>query len=290
MKKLTTKQFIDKAKQVHNNKYDYSKTIYKNAHTKTIIICKKHGEFKQNPNNHLHNNGCSICANNIRLTTKQFINKANKVHNNKYDYSKTIYKTSIIKIKIICKKHGGFLQTPNSHLCGQGCPKCDKSYKLTIENFITKANKIHNNKYDYSKTIYKNTKIKIEIICLKHGRFLQIPSNHLKEHGCPKCNHITSKSETKWLDELEKKNNIIIERNITIRIKNKILYPDGFYKPTNTWYEYHGNYWHGNPKFYQQNDIHPVRKIPYGKLYQQTLKKEKLIKSSGYNLITKWGN
>ena len=131
-KKLTTEQFIEKAKKVHGDKYDYSKVNYINKHTKVCIICPEHGEFYQSPNNHLSGNGCRKCWLKKNLTsklssTKKFVEKAIKIHGDKYDYSKVNYKHSLNKVIITCKKHGDFLQTPNCHLNGQGCLICSES-------------------------------------------------------------------------------------------------------------------------------------------------------------------
>ena len=286
--KLSSQNFIKKALQIHENKYNYSKTIYKNNYTKIVIICKKHGIFLQRPSDHLNGSGCKKCTNNI-LTTKEFITKANQIHNFKYDYSKTDYVNSRTKINIICKKHGEFYQQPRYHLNGHGCSFCS-GRRIMTQDFIKKVNEIHNFKYDYSKTNYINAITKITIICLKHGEFKQQPKNHLNNHGCPKCVHTISKSETKWLNKLEKQNNIKIERNVTIFINKKRFRLDGFYKLSNTIYEYYGNFWHGNPKFYNPQKINPITKCTFGKLYQKTLEKENLLKLSGYNLITKWEN
>ena len=94
-----------------------------------------------------------------------------------------------IKIEIVCKTHGVFLQTPNSHLQGSGCPFCYGNKKLNTELFIEKAKILHNNKYDYSLANYRNWNSKIEIICKTHGVFKQSPSLHLQREGCPKCNN-----------------------------------------------------------------------------------------------------
>lgn len=122
-----------------------------------------------------------------RLTKKQFIEKSIAVHGDKYDYSKTVYKTAKDKVCIICPEHGEFWQTPQSHLLGHGCSKCVGTGKLTTEEFIEKAMTIHGDKYDYSKVNYVNAKTKICIICPEHGEFWQIPNNHLNGSGCPKC-------------------------------------------------------------------------------------------------------
>jgi len=96
-----TENFIKKAKKIHGDKYNYSKTNYKRAIKKITIICPIHGDFKQTPNSHLYGYGCKKCATdyNRQLTksnTKEFIKKAKKIHGNKYDYSMTNYITSLL--------------------------------------------------------------------------------------------------------------------------------------------------------------------------------------------------
>ena len=198
MKKLSIEKFINKAKEVHGNKYDYSKTIYELSNKKVCIICPIHGEFWVKPNNHLNGCGCPKCAIEKRkkqflMNKNDFIKKAKKLHNNKYDYSKVEYKGSKKKVDIICPKHGDFWIRPNNHLIGQGCPMCAnenrrESLVMTNEEFIEKAQKIHGNEYDYSKVNYVNSKTPVTIICKKHGEFKQTPYHHLIGNGCQKCN------------------------------------------------------------------------------------------------------
>ena len=183
-KKLTKDDFIQKAKAIHGDKYDYSKVEYINNNTPVCIICPEHGEFWQKPNLHLNGSGCPKCS---KMDTKTFITKAHEVHGNKYDYSKTEYKGCYEKVCIICPEHGEFWQKPNSHLSGNGCPKCANVYIPTNEEFIQKARKIHGDKYDYSKVEYVNSYTDICIICPEHGEFWQKPSNHLTGYGCPQC-------------------------------------------------------------------------------------------------------
>lgn len=127
----TTEQFIQEAKFIHGNKFNYNKAKYVNNYTPIEIICHKHGSFWQKPVSHLQGQGCPKCANK-NVTTKDFIEKAKRIHGERYDYSKTEYKNSSTKIKIICPTHGIFLQEPSSHLNGRGCPYCSTS-KLEIE-------------------------------------------------------------------------------------------------------------------------------------------------------------
>ena len=187
---ITTEEFIRRAKEVHGDKYDYSKVEYVNNLTKVCIICPEHGEFWQIAKDHLRGQGCSKCAGKYVPTTEEWIEKAREVHGDRYDYSKTEYVNVKTKVCIICPEHGEFWQNPKHHLNGVGCPKCKGKTKLTIEEFVTKANKVHHNKFDYSKVDYVNAHTKVCIICPEHGEFWQTPNGHLTGSTCPKCaNH-----------------------------------------------------------------------------------------------------
>jgi len=210
--RLSKDEFIKKARKVHGDKYDYSKVKYDGAHTKVCIICPKHGEFWQTPNEHKKGSGCPKCGNEAngdskRSSKSDFITKARKVHDGKYDYSKVHYVNNKTKVCIICPEHGEFWQTPNSHLNGVGCPKCaneanGERCRLSKDEFIKKARKVRGNKYDYSKVHYVNNRTKVCIICPEHGKFEQIPSEHIRGNGCPKCNlsHL-ERSVMNYLDE-----------------------------------------------------------------------------------------
>lgn len=122
--KLTQEQFIKKAREKHGDFYDYSKVNYVNTNTKVAIICPIHGVFYQTPHNHLKGRNCPKCSGHVRNNTKSFIEKARKVHGDKYDYSKVKFTRNKDKVCIICPKHGAFWQEANSHLQGHGCPAC----------------------------------------------------------------------------------------------------------------------------------------------------------------------
>lgn len=189
MKRNTIDDFIEKAKLIHCDKYDYSKSVYINVRTKLIITCPIHGDFEQKPNLHLNGCGCPKCANNTKHTRESFINKSKQIHGNKYDYLKVEYKNNKTNVCIICPEHGEFWQTPSSHLQGHGCQKCIGTNLSNTTEFIKKAQQIHNGKYDYSKIDYVNNKTKVCVICPEHGEFWQEPSEHLRGHGCPKCGY-----------------------------------------------------------------------------------------------------
>lgn len=193
--KYTTDFFIKKAREVHGEKYDYSKVDYKGWNIKVKIICPIHGEFLQSPSDHLKGHGCVHCGNSQdykKLSNKEFETRARKIHGDKYDYSRFIYRNSTSKGLIKCPLHGYFWQTPNDHLSGCGCPKCkDLKTKLRFQSnrddFIKKARVVHGDFYDYSKVVYVDSKTKVTIVCPKHGNFLQTPNAHLHNYGCPKC-------------------------------------------------------------------------------------------------------
>ena len=203
MRKLTTEEFVKKAKMVHGEKYDYSLVEYKNNSTKVKIICPIHGIFEQRPNGHLNGRGCSKCSiikngNNKRKTTEEFIVDAYCKHGDRYNYKFVNYKNAKTKVKIICPIHGVFEQTPNHQSKGNGCKKCQyvsfaEKRRNNISKLIKKAKAVHGDKYDYSLVEYKNLKSKVKIICPNHGVFKQLIKNHLRGQGCPKCRGLYEK-------------------------------------------------------------------------------------------------
>ena len=181
------------------------------------------------------------------LTESEFIEKANKKHNGKYDYSKVKYTNSRTKVCIICPEHGEFWQTPSNHLSGQGCRKCSiiEGHKKQSNNtisFIQKANETHNGKYDYSKVEYKNNREKVCIICPEHGEFWQTPHSHLSGQGCPECNTYRNSKIVQKIENELKKLNIQFEKEKTFDwLKNKkCMYIDFFLPEYNVGIECHG--------------------------------------------------
>ena len=144
--KYTTEEFINKAKSIHGDKYDYSKVNYINNNTKICIICPIHGEFWKQPNHHLNGYGCNECSkiNNTKNEKNKynFIKKAKEIHGDKYDYSKVEYINANTKVCIICSIHGEFWQTPQNHLNGNGCPYCNESHLERNVNNLLKENNI----------------------------------------------------------------------------------------------------------------------------------------------------
>lgn len=278
--KFTKEDFIKNSNKIHDNKYDYSLVEYEKSSKKVTIICEKHGEFQQRASNHLRGRGCVLCKKSKMYDTKKFIEMSNSIHNNVYEYNKTSYKGSHTYVTITCKKHGDFIQTPSNHLSGKGCSKCaTESNRLIINDFIDRSNEIHNFKYDYSLSEYKNIRTKVVIICKEHGNFKQSPKNHLNGQGCPRCGNLFGIKENKWLSIIN-----ITERQV--RIGKYIV--DGYDPKTNTIYEFNGDFWHGNPNIYNANDMNKVLNKTFGELYKKTLNREKYLIKKGYKVITIW--
>ena len=139
-KKLTKEEFISKARQIHDNKYDYSKVNYVNNSTKVCIICPEHGEFWQSPCHHLQGDNCPKCSHQSYCDTKEsFIKKAQKIHGDRYDYSKVKYINAHTKVCISCPIHGDFWAIPTNHISGKGCPICKESkYERLIREALKK--------------------------------------------------------------------------------------------------------------------------------------------------------
>lgn len=243
-KKLTLEEFIEKAIEIHGNKYNYSRVVYFNAKTKVCIICPIHGEFWQTPDNHLNGKSCPNCSHqSFPYTTKKYIEKCKNIHNNKYGYDNTIYNNSWSKIIATCFEHGNFEINASSHLQGIGCPECGLiliANKLSSnkDEFIQKAIQIHGDKYDYSSINYINSWTKVCIICPEHGEFWVTPNNHLNQKsGCPVCK--SSKGES-TIKEILDKHKIISIREWK-HPDEKYLYEYDFYLPDhNLLIEFHG--------------------------------------------------
>jgi len=137
-----TQNFLTKAKEVHNNKYDYSNVEYEGSKNVVNITCPEHGSFPQTPKGHLTGRGCPDCGiissiENRKSSALEFIEKSNIVHNNFYDYAKVTYNDSQHVVNITCPEHGSFPQTPNNHLAGKCCPQCSKgNYSKIAINWL----------------------------------------------------------------------------------------------------------------------------------------------------------
>jgi len=153
-------KFLEVAKNIHGDSYDYSKLKFKTTKDKIKIICKVHGEFKQEVGSHLSGKGCIECGfvktgKNLTKSHEEFLQDALRVHKNRYDYSKTKYVKDLEKVKIICLLHGEFEQSAGTHIQGSGCPRCfnkNEGRLAIILNEILVVHreyKIENKRYDF---------------------------------------------------------------------------------------------------------------------------------------------
>ena len=224
-KRNTIAQFIERAKDKHNDKYDYSKVVYINNKTKIIITCPIHGDFEQRPDKHLKGESCPSCGGSKKITFDEFKDKSKEVHNNKYDYSKVVYTHSKEKVIITCPIHGDFEQRPHNHLRGEGCRSCSylikkNCKKLTNDDFILRGKEKHGDKYDYSKSVYLSIKDKVIITCPEHGDFEQRANNHLRGDACPKCKGGVSQSFEEFVNKAKEKHEGKYDYSKTVYINN----------------------------------------------------------------------
>jgi ribosomal protein S17E len=217
------KKFIEESNKKHNNFYDYSLVKeFKNVREKVEIICPDHGVFKQMVRLHKNGSKCPLCPSKSKITVEKFIEQSNEKHNYKYDYSlvkelKTVFDT----IEIICPIHGTFNQIANIHKKGFGCQKCSNCAKITVDEFIKRANKKHDSKYDYSLVKeFKNVREKVEIICPDHGIFKQKINNHMTQgDGCPACSGCTKVTLQKFIEQSNKKHNNFYDYSLVTELK-----------------------------------------------------------------------
>ena len=175
--------FIKKAKEVHGDKYDYSKVEYINANTKVCIVCPIHGEFWLRPFKHLQGNGCKKCNSYERANKFDIVEKLRKIYGDKYIYNKTSLnnKDKLGRICITCPKHGDFYVTPNNALRGHSCKKCSnerlsEEKKMNISDVQKRIDKV------YGKNIFKidenygyiNYHSKVRVFSLKNNIFFEV--------------------------------------------------------------------------------------------------------------------
>ena len=293
--------------QIHNNKYDYSKVIWNGSDNEISVICSIHGDFIIRAQDHKTGRGCQKCSKENKIqynkhNTEIFIGNAIQKWGNTFDYSKVDYKDSNNKVIIICKKHGEIEIFPPNHLA-YGCGNCgNETNKRNIylkekckREFMSKANTIHENIYDYSKSVYEDAVSKVIVICKTHGEFSISPNNHLRGRGCPACGSSNQHSRISmgWLLFMEKRYLTEIQhaKNFGEFVIPETRYKaDGYIKSSNTIFEFHGDFWHGNPKLYDGSKINPRVGITYGELYNQTIEKSKVLLEKGYTLIEIWEN
>lgn len=255
-------QWLQRAKQQHGDKYDYSKVVYTKARDKVVIICDVHGEFEQVAHSHVKGMGCKKCAlsktaESRKLNIANFIARSNEIHENRYDYSSSKYITSATPLVIICPIHGEFEQTPSNHLAGKGCQMCanariGESRRNTVLEFINKSREVHGDKYSYDKVEYITTKNHVTVTCAIHGDFSISPNNHQNGKGCPGCAIANNKAENEFYNFIS---DITSDAHRNDRTLIKPMELDVIVPSKKIAFEFNGTYWHSlehKPKGYHQ--------------------------------------
>jgi hypothetical protein len=133
--KSDTETFVKKCLEKHDGAYSYERVDYRGAKSKVEITCKVHGYFTQTAGNHLHGQGCPRCSK--TQNKEDFIFKASNKHVGKYTYDNLVYIDGQTSVEITCPIHGEFIQKPDAHLAGCGCPKCKQSgYRINLQGNI----------------------------------------------------------------------------------------------------------------------------------------------------------
>lgn len=192
--RMTTEQWIEKAREVHGCYFDYSFVEYVNQSTRVLVLCPHHGPFWALPKTHIKDGaGCPVCAQQDReekrrVSDEEFYARAEEVHEDRFDYGPTWRSGRYGYAVVICPEHGPFAQRMQKHLFGQGCRRCAGVVPPTTAEWVADARKVYGDRYDYSKASYTGAHEPVTIICREHGEFRQDASSHLKGHeGCSGC-------------------------------------------------------------------------------------------------------
>ena len=188
-RRLTTEEFIAKAREVHGDRYDYSLVEYKRNNRKVLVLCREHGPFEVIPSAHMNGTHCAKCQGRAKLTLDTFLSRSSDAHGETYDYSLVTNVGGLkSKVTIICKKHGEFSISAAWHMLGKGCPRCaGRNRDKTTAEFIEDAIEVWGDTYTYDKAKYIGSKRKLLVTCREHGDFTVTPNGLLRGYGCPKC-------------------------------------------------------------------------------------------------------
>lgn len=246
---------VEDFKCIQNVEFKYPYFEYINNKQYIQIECKEHGLFTQQIRVHNRGFGCKKCSSKIKSLNKikniqDVIIGINKIHNGKYEYPNILkeYVNNTSIISILCKKHGIFKQTLNSHMSKRGCKKCALEYtshinKLKFSEILIKSKIRHSNLYEYFKyEDIESNKNKIGVICKKHGDFIQQINNHMNGHGCPKCRKRGISKPEIEVENFIKSLKYIVKSNNRSMIKPYEL--DIWIPSLNKAIEFNGKYWH----------------------------------------------
>jgi hypothetical protein len=201
---LVYTEFLKRVEKKHGNRYEYVEESYMNYTSKMKIFCSEHGFFWQTPHSHISmNSGCPECGKLSSAISNMkkwsiVLEMFRTTHGDRYKYDESSYQNVSKKMRIKCQKHGWFEQRPYGHYAGYGCNNCSieevhEKQKIDFNEFIKRAKNVHGDRYEYYSDDFVNIFSPIHINCITHGIFFQIPRDHYRGSGCPKC--ISSRGE-----------------------------------------------------------------------------------------------
>jgi predicted nucleic acid-binding Zn-ribbon protein len=300
-KTKTGEQFIEQAEKIHGTMYIYDQVDYNGCNSKVRIGCTRcNTTFEQAPSGHLSGSGCPSCVTKKSpWTTEEFVARAREAHGDRYDYKESVYINSTEMIKIICQKHGVFLQMPVSHVQGFGCYACGNEEKGVAKRaahaaeFVAKAVRIHGAAFDYSLVDYQYALVHVKIKCVACSTvFEQTPNHHLSGDGCPACAMAgTSKIQFEWLDFIAFRTSQPVQTAMDEPGEHKIgsYRLDGFIAATNQAFEFEGCYFHGCPVCFRKRDeLNELCGRTYRDLLHRTIVRAQNIRAQGYTVEVMW--
>ncbi|MEY4909017.1 MAG: phage vB SenS, partial [Pseudomonadota bacterium] len=283
--------FVERARAIHGDRYDYSQTVYAGTAVDCTIICPEHGPFLQTAGNHLQGQHCGVCArrtahSKTRHDINVFVERARATHGDKYDYSHAEYRGSTAKLTIVCPEHGAFDQVANQHIFGCGCPACGAlaggdAVRVTQAEWLERAKLVHSDLYDYSEVLYVNMHSKVGINCKKHGAFHQAAHSHLEGYGCPSCGYTISEAEREMVAFFES-HGVEAQLGVAIGKQRVDVYLPHFHIAV----EHDGEYFHSDllPASIDPNDPKPGQRA--GKYHKE---KADAIAEHGVRVLQVWG-
>ena len=312
--KWTLKIFLEKAYQTHNNRYDYSlireEDLSKGSESRVTVMCHRHSptyKWDVTATNHVrHSSGCPNCSGRLRLTVDSIIFKSKEIHGTeKFDYSlimeSHLTKGNRSRIPLKCNSCDNIWQpVVTDHLSKRkrGCPRCAGNERWNLTRFLLTSKNIHGDIYDYSYIEEKDVNSassKVLILCRKFNhKFYQTIDSHIhKRSGCKHCSSSRTYSlkQIKWLEGIMTESKINIQYALSLEGEYNIKgigKVDGFHQESGTIFEFHGRFWHGDPRRHDPGEINKFNGKTFEELYQRTLERDEKIRSMGYNLIVMW--
>lgn len=274
-RRTTPAEFMAAATAKHGDTFDYTKTVYTGSDNWVTITCRTHGDFEQRAYNHLAGRGCVKCGKVAAGKTQTFtldevVRKARDVHGDAFDYPGP-YLGLQKKMPIVCRTHGEFMQQPNNHLSGNGCPACYKrDSRYTPEEFYAAAGERHEGRYAYAG--FSGVDHKFQVQCPVHGPFEQRAQSHLAGAQCPLCASHGSRAELDLIALLRPHTEVVHHARVGG------VSVDVWLPALNIAIEHNGEMYHG--------DVSPQGK-PMPK--DRHAQKQTAVEAAGARLIQLWG-